>query len=302
MANNITLAEKYVPLLDEVYKMASKTSVLDTPEDQVKFNGTKTVKVFKMDMDGLGTYSRATGFVDGDVNGTWEDLELTKDRGRSFSVDNMDNEETAGMAFGRLAGEFIRTKVVPEIDAYRFAAYCAVAGTVENSDVVKGVTNVAALIDDAQAALGDKEVPNEGKFLFISENAYANIKNDVERVTLNGDGVVNKNVLVYDDMIVIRVPKNRFNTAITLLDGTTSGQEAGGYLVPAVTSYPINFMIIHPGALIQIAKHVKPRIFSPEVNQDKDAWKFDYRIYHDALTYENKVDGIYVHRAATANQ
>lgn len=302
MANNISLAEKYVPLLDEVYKYNSKSSILDTPDDKVKFSGANKIKYFKMELDGLGDYDKSTGFVDGDVTGTWEDLTLTKDRGRSFSVDNMDNEESAGLAFGALAGEYIRTKVTPELDAYRFASYCAKAGTVENADIVKGTTNVADLIDDGIAVLGDKEVPVEGRILFISENAYAGIKKDVERVTINGDGNVDRNVYVYDGMIVIRVPKIRFNTAITLLDGETSGQTAGGYVVPAMTSYPINFMIVHPSAVIQIAKHKKPRVFDPDTNQKKDAWKFDYRIYHDALVYENKVDGIYVHRAATANQ
>lgn len=34
----------------------------------------------------------------------------------------MDNEETLGMAFGTLAGEFIRTRVSPEIDALNLRA------------------------------------------------------------------------------------------------------------------------------------------------------------------------------------
>ena len=71
--------------------------------------------------------------------------------------------------------------------------------------------------------------------------------------------------------------------------------------IPASTSYPINFMIVHPSALVQVTKHVAPRIFSPEVNQEKDAWKFDYRIYHDIFCYENKAKGIYLSAAATAN-
>ena len=51
---------------------------------------------------------------------------MTQDRGRAFIIDSMDNEETIGMSFGKLAGEFIRTKVAPEIDAYTFAT---LAGT-----------------------------------------------------------------------------------------------------------------------------------------------------------------------------
>ncbi len=67
----------------------------------------------KMSMDGLGDYSRSGGFVGGDADLTWQTHTFSQDRGRAFQVDNMDNEETAGVAFGKLAGEFIRTKVSP---------------------------------------------------------------------------------------------------------------------------------------------------------------------------------------------
>ena len=41
-----------------------------------------------------------------------------------------------------------------------------------------------------------------------------------------------------------------------------------------------------------------PRIFSPEENQKADAWKFDYRIYHDAFVLPNKLSGVYLHAKA----
>lgn len=111
MPNSIALAQKYVPILDEVYKYSAKTSILDAT--QVQFVNANTVKVFKTSMDGMGNYARNSGFVDGAVTASWETMQLSKDRGRSFMIDNMDNEETIGMAFGTLAGEFIRTKVAP---------------------------------------------------------------------------------------------------------------------------------------------------------------------------------------------
>ncbi|MFQ7062117.1 MAG: hypothetical protein ACLRQY_05200 [[Clostridium] leptum] len=117
----------------------------------------------------------------------------------------------------------------------------------------------------------------------------------------NGERGIETAIDYYDGMRVIKVPKGRFNTGITLNDGLSAGETKGGFTVPASTSYPINFMIIHPSAVVQIAKHVDPRIFSPQVNQSADAWKFDYRIYHDAFVENNKVAGIYLHRAATAN-
>lgn len=300
MANSIALAQNYVPILDEVYKYASKTSVLD--ETQVEFVNANTVKVFKLSMDGLGNYSRNNGYVPGSVTGAWETMTLTKDRGRSFQVDRMDNEETINMAFGRLAGEFIRTQVAPEVDAYRFAKLAGTSGILTGTaaNITVGTTDVASLVDEAEMQMNEAEVPQEGRLLFISETAYAGLKNKLTRSISNGENNINKEVETYSNMRVIRVPQSRFYTAITMYDGTTSGQEAGGYIGTVQTGYKINFMVVHPSAVCQVLKHALPRIFSPDVNQDADAWKFDYRVYHDIFVYDNKVKGIYLHRGATA--
>lgn len=299
MANTIALAQKYLPILDEVYKASAKTSILDAQD--VKFINANTVQVFKIAMDGLADYNRSTGFVTGDVDGSWEDFVLSKDRGRAFIVDSMDNEETIGMAFGKLAGEFIRTKVAPEIDAYTFATLAGTANILgTNGDVTVGTTDIPLAIEAATEAMDAQEVPDEGRVIFMSEKCYNGLKNKVDR-QLSNEGTVNTNVESYNGMRIIRVPQARFNTGITLYDGTTAGQEAGGFIVPGTTSYKINFMVVHPSAVIKVAKHVLPRIFTPQQYQQADAWKFDYRIYHDLFVEENKVKGIYLHRATTAN-
>ena len=299
MSNSIALAQRYLPILDEVYKRNSLTSRLDVANNRVRFIGANTVQLYKTSLQGLGDYDRSTGFVSGDATGTWENLSLSQDRGRSFMIDAMDNEETLGMAFGTLAGEFLRTMVVPEIDAYRFATYSAAAGTTANADIT-GSSNIPSLIDTAEEVMGDAEVPREGNLLFVSEATYKVLKNNITRYLAN-EGGVNRNVEMYNNMEVIRVPKGRFNTQITLYDGTSVGEEAGGFIPTTSTGYPINFMIVHPSAVIQVVKHAIPRIFSPEVNQTADGWKFDYRIYHDAFVEANKVKGIYLHIASTAN-
>ena len=80
--NNIALAQKFLPLLDEVYKTSSRTSILDTEEDRVRWIGAKTVNLFNIDMGGLGDYDRNAGFVRGNANGGWEPYTLNVDRGR----------------------------------------------------------------------------------------------------------------------------------------------------------------------------------------------------------------------------
>ena len=298
-ANSIVLAQRYLPRLDAVYKMTSRSSVLDN--QNVEFVGGNAVKVFKTSMDGLADYSRNNGYVNGAVNGTWETMTLSQDRGRSFQIDRMDNEETLDMAFGTLAGEFIRTRVTPEVDAYTFAALAGATGIQSaNADITVGTTDVPGLIDTATKAMNEEEVPEEGRILFISETAYQGLKEKIARFTENGERNIYNGVEAYNGMRVIRVPQTRFYTAITQYDGTTAGQTAGGYIGTPTTGYNINFLMVHPSAVLKVMKHVLPRIFTPAQNLLADAYKFDYRAYWDAFVYENKAKGVYLHRAATS--
>ena len=186
------------------------------------------------------------------------------------------------------------------MDAYRFAKLAGTSGVDGTAaDITVGTTDIPGLIDTAEASMGDNEVPEDGRLLFVSETAYNGLKAKITRYLANENGV-NREVEVFNGMRVIRVPKGRFNTGITLYDGTTSGQTDGGYKFTASTSYPINFMIVHPSAVVQVTKHALPRIFSPLENQAANAWAFDYRIYHDIFVQANKVKGIYVHKASTA--
>lgn len=294
MPNSIALANKYLPILDEKYKRESLTARLDAANGSIQFVGANAVKLFKTSMDGLADYSRNAGFVQGAVTGTWETLTLSKDRGVSLSVDAMDNEETLGLAFGTLVEQFMRLNVVPEIDAYRFAKYATSAGTTVSADITVGTTDCPALIDNAEEVLGDAEVPREGRLLFVSEKFYNGIKQKITRYLANENGV-NREVEMFNGMPVIRVPSDRFQTAVTLYDGS----EHFGY-IPTVGGYKINFMIIHPTAIAQVVKHAVPRIWLPSENINADAYKFDYRIYHDCWVLDNKVKGIYLHKASTA--
>lgn len=296
MAFNVNeLATKMLPLLDEVFKKESKTAILDAAPNRIQFDGSKTIKYFQTTMDGLGDYDRTTGFVKGDVTGKWVPLTLSIDRGRSFSIDRMDNEESLMMAFGTLSGEFIRTKVVPEVDAIRFAKYASAQGILTTAGATLDSSTVVSAIDAAQRAMDDAEVDEEGRYLFVTPEVYAALKasSAVTRFVGPGQGI-NREFEEFDNMPVIKVPQARFYTAIELKDGTTEGQEGGGY-TKASDAKEINFMIIHRSAVLQVTKHVLPRIFDPDTNQEADAWKFDYRIYHDAFVYDNKTKGIYVH-------
>jgi hypothetical protein len=298
MANNIELFKKYVPLLDEVYKLSSLTADLDgAPELARQGNNVNELIIPKISMDGLANYSRNGGYVDGDVTFTNETVKCNFDRGRMFTVDTLDNIETAMMAFGRLASEFIRTKVVPELDAFRFATLASLTGisTTAGAALSTGA-NVITALRAAVNQMDEDEVPDNERILYITPTLLGLVR----------DLDTTKSKEVLDGFAkVVKVPQSRFYTSIKQLSGkvetVTSGsddQTAGGYK-KGDSAVNINFMIIHKPAVIQYQKHVAPKVITPEQNQDADAWKFGYRNVGISDAYANKVAGIYLHKAAS---
>lgn len=290
MANSIALFTSYVPILDEVYKNASKTAVLDSNENLVSLVG-KEFKIPKMTLQGLANHGRTNGgkYIDGDVTLTFQTKAPDWDRNRKFNVDSMDNLETAGVAFGTLAGEFIRTKVVPEADAVRFGKYHAAAGNKPTGTLANG-TEFLAAVEVGINVMDEAEVPEEGRWLFGTPSQINSV--------MSLDTTKSREVLSRFEGRIVKVPQSRFYTEVTLLDGTTSGQEAGGYAKTTSTGKDINFMIIHPSAIIQALKHVAPKYIPASENQTADGDSFAYRAYGIATFLDNKVAAIYSHSKA----
>ena len=301
MSNTIALAKQFVPLLDETYQLSSLTAILDGQSELARQGANANELIIPMmAMQGLGDYSRNSGYVEGDVTLTNETVTCNFDRGRMFTVDTMDDLETAGIAFGRLAGEFIRTKVVPELDAFRFSQYAsadniskATAATLSTGDaVIKALRAATTKMDE-------DEVPMENRYLYITPTLHGLIQ--------DMDTTKSREVLARFAKVV-DVPQTRFYTKIAQKSGkvitggtdeapTSTDETAGGY-AKASEGKDINFMVIHKPAVIQFQKHVAPKIITPEQNQSADAYKFGYRNVGIAKTYKNKSAGIYLHTKA----
>lgn len=106
-------------------------------------------------------------------------------------------------------------------------------------------------------------------------------------------GGINTQVPSIDGVPFISVPSNRMYSAITLYDGKTKGQEAGGY-IKGTTAKDINFIVTARTTPIAVTKQDKMKIFTPDQNQDADAWKMNYRRHHDLWVLENKIDSVFV--------
>ena len=292
VSNSFGSASVYLPSLDEIYKAESKTAILDTAQDRVYYDPkAHTFNLFEIDMVGNADYSRNDGFVRGDVTAAWRSYAPQYDRGRQFVVDRVDDAENMSMIFSNLGSEYIRTKVIPETDAIRFRDYSKNASdSMKTAESISTAAGMLAAVDLGTEKLDDAEVPYEGRILFVNPTTYRLLKSSITRMVMNDDPNVNNVIEMYNDMRVITVPKGRFNTALTLLQ-PDSHDDVGGY---TLTGSTINFLIVHPSAIMQANCFVEPRIFAPGVWQQSQGWAYDFRQYHGAWVKHQKTNGIYV--------
>lgn len=122
MANVFEYASVFQSELDKAAVEQATSGWMELNDKLVRYNGGADVKIPSMDMDGLADYDRDKGFVEGSVNLKWETKTMTQDRGRQFTFDeNEVNETNFVVTAAQVMGEFQRTKVIPEIDAYRYS-------------------------------------------------------------------------------------------------------------------------------------------------------------------------------------
>ena len=306
MANTFAeRAVKFITVLDLVYKKASVTSILE--KSGVIFDGTKTVKMPIIDMDGAADYDRGTGYVQGDIAVSYSSHTLEYDRGRKFDVDVIDDDEAAFDVFRLASTEYVRKKEVPETDAIRFTEIYAKAlagsGTIVSADDI--TTDPLGLFDTAEAVLFDNEVPDDNRVMFVSSAYYKALKTalkDSGRISYtDNNGGVDRRIMMLDGIVpIIKVPKSRFYDVILLNDGTTGGQEAGGFAPIAATSHEINFILLDTQAAQAITKRIVKKTISPELNQTSDGWLAYYRQHHDLIVPDNQTPGLYIHMKSTA--
>lgn len=277
--NNIELSSIYLPLLDELYKQESKTAIFEGDETTVKKGQNGEIKIAKLDMDGLGDFSRNDGYTKGSTSFVWETVKYDKERSQDLRIDRLDNDEALGMPFSKLAGEFIRTKVVPETDAARIAKICGTEGINLKTETLSDGASVVSALRTASNVLDESEVPEENRVLLITPT-YKGSVDDL-------DTTKSKKVLEKFSSI-ITVPQSRMISAITLNDGANSygfKKAEGGK--------DVNFIVVEKSAYVcALEQFIK--YFTPDQDQNGDSHVFKYRnnnLYGHC--YENKLAGIY---------
>ena len=297
--NTLAYATLFMQELDKQVVAGATSGWMEGNAGLVIYNGGNEVKIPKLAMDGLGNYDRSLGFTQGAATLAYETKTMGQDRGRTFMLDSMDVNETNFVAnASNLMGEFQRTQVIPEIDAYRYSkiASLAIAGSRASGGYTPIVADILSKLKADIAAIQDAigAVPLVITMSIATLNILEGSTELVRQLEVGAfSGTILSEVKKVDECPIMEVPSARLKTAYVFNDGKTAGQEAGGY-VPAGTAKSINWIISAATSPIAISKTDNMRIFSPDVNQGADAWKLDYRKYHDLWILDNKLPTIFV--------
>lgn len=303
--NTLAMATLFQAKCDQQITQVATTGWMEGNSGQVVYNGGSEVKIPTLTMDGLGDYVRNQGYKDGGVTLAYATYTMSQDRGRSFKLDPIDiNEANFVPQASYVMSEFQRTKVIPEIDAYRYSkiASLAIAGNQSRDLAVTSANALNELLADI-AAIRDKGVTDQ-LIISLSPLIIQLLSNDVRfsnlaESTILSQGNLTLNLQGINGNVLRPVSSDRLHTAYTFADGETAGQTAGGFTT-ATGSKKINWLISSADAPIALAKTDNIRIFDPNTYQGANSWAIDYRKFHDLWIPTNKLVKVFANTDPTA--
>ena len=287
--NTLEFATKFSGELDKIVVQKAVTGFLADNVFRQKFVGAKTVIMPDIDFVGLADYDRDKGFARGATTINHQSFELTKDRGRQLMLDREDLDETgvANLA-GQVLGEFARTKVVPEVDAYVLSKLAGVAKTQKNSTTESGTGKYFAdFIEQINAIRA--EIGHDEELVAFVDNSFHTglITSDEFGKTIDvgsfKKGEVDTQVTRVNGVPIIPVADSRMKTSYTFGDD--------GF-APASDAKSIRLIVMPKKAASLVKKTETMRIFTPDQNKDADAYVFNYRLYYDVFVKKSNLNFI----------
>ena len=289
--------------LDKQMMEILTSSFLDDNAGQVIYTGGKEIKIPRISMEGLKDYSRSDGYPDGAITLEYQTVTMKMDRGMGITLDAMDVDESNFLASaGNIMGEFQRTKVVPEVDAYRYssifkevkagASANIVAKNLTEKDIYKTLTEDIAIVKDRCGESTDIVIIMNTLTKALLENNDTFTKTLTQVDFTKGD--ISTKVRAINDCPIISVPSDRMYTEYTFNKGREDGADKKGGFVKKADAKLINYIVMPKAAAIAVCKQDKSKIIEPELNQKADAWFIGYRKYHDIWVKKNSLEAIII--------
>lgn len=296
--NNFAYIEKTLPgIVDKVFALNSLTDALiGGSEIKLDFLDAKTVKIFMLASTGLVDYARGghgSSNTRGAAKSTTETFTLTQERYSEIPLDKLDTLDDGETVLGHLASEFIRTKVVPEFDTYRFsklASYCS--ATMGN--LVSETISANTIISKFNAAfkwMAEQKVPEEDQVIYVNPAVMEQIRNTTELAKRLHQADMDKNIKfaieMYENRPIVVVPSDMFYTLA----------QTGNGIYPSSGSKVINFMVVSKKAPIIVKKLDFAKVYNSSGADGSYLGYVGYLLtnlyYHDLFVPENKRVALY---------
>ena len=277
---------KVVPGLYNQYFAGLTTGWMENNAIGVEYTGGKYVIMHELDVDGLGNYDRNLGYPRGNITGSKQQFELTQDRGREFVIDAADNDETGFLVTGAAAmAKFQQKWVIPEVDSYRYSTIYKTVKTKAAANILEEAitaTDITDMLADDITKLRDSigSTPIVIVMSGITQKYFGREFDHALDYMAFISGALHTKVKSLDGDPFMVVPSARLKSAYDYNDGVTTGQEKGGFKA-ASDAKDIKWMIMPMTAPVAVGKIDKMRAFTPDEYQQANAWKVDYRLYHD---------------------
>lgn len=297
MINDLKFVDILQKGLDKSSIIHATSGWMEENAKDVEYRGGKEIKIPIMGVDGMGDYDRDHGYDQGSVSLTYETMKMTQDRGKTFSIDAMDLDETHFFTqASEVMATFQRERVIPEIDAYRYSkiAYEAIRSKHFKENYEPTEKTILRELTEDITNIRDK-IGYDIELIISLNSKLSNIldfSSHLSRILQPStfkQGNVEFNIKTLNDCPIINIPSSRM---FTEYEFKTSGHGEG--FVITKDSRVINWIITAKNAPIAVSKTDSIRLFSPETNQQKNAYKLDYRKHHDLWVLPSKLDSIFV--------
>lgn len=309
MSNALTqlFQTKVVPGLYQKYFAGLTSAWMENNAIGVDYHGGKYVEMCELDIDGLGNYDRNLGYPGGNITGSKQRFELTMDRGREFKIDSADHDETGFLVTAAAAMVKFQDKwVIPEVDSYRYSKIYKEVSEKSAANVLPDAIDATKITDqlaDDIVQLRDVIGGSVPLVIIMSGNTQKYFGREFDRSLDYMNfimGELHTKVKGLDGNPFMIIPSARLKTAYTYYDGVTPGQQQGGF-ASATDAEDMKWMITPMTAPVAVGKIDKMRAFTPEEYQQADAWKVDYRLYHDLWMTQDACDQTLIRKGEITN-
>lgn len=292
-------AETFAPALEQKYAKELASFELFQSNKQVKFIDAQTIKLPSITLSGYKDHTRGSlGFNQGTITNDWEPKKLDHDRSIEFVIDPMDVDETnKTVSIGNVQNTLEEEQTIPEKDSYVFSklydeatTYAANGATISTEALT--AENILEQFDSAMEKMDEAGVPGAGRLLYVTPKVNKLLKEakDIQRVMgVTGEGSVKRSIYDLDDVKIKVVQSARLKSKYNFTEGC----------VAAADAKQINFILVHPTAVIARDKYSYINAFEPgEDSRTADNYLLQSRFYMDAFLVKNRANGIYINAQA----